>query len=106
MKTRQQADWEEKQRIKNIVLEAHLRDDSAPSDGDPCLSSNHMPLPPLQENPNTKGLQLGLERQSASQSRPSKSSTRTGQQPRRLQFSDADWYGKPFPVEDENSCPL
>lgn len=94
MKTQQQAEREEQQRIKNLVLNYDLRDDTDPHDGD----HDHFHSP-LQPNTNTKGSE-GLERHSASHAsshphvRPADKSgaNRSGQRARKLQLSDVDWY--------------
>lgn len=93
MKTQQQAEREEQQRIKNLVLNYDLRDDADAHDGE----ENHFNYV-LRPNTNTKGFE-GLERHSAStashpHARPAdKSGTnRTGQRARKLRLSDVDWY--------------
>lgn len=93
MKTQQQAEREEQQRIKNLVLNYDLRDDTDAHDGD----HDHF-TSVLQPNANTKGSQ-GLERHSASHVshphvRPADRSgtNRGGQRARKLQLSDVDWY--------------
>lgn len=93
MKTQQQAEREEQQRIKNLVLNYELRDDTDVHDGD----NDHFNSV-LQPNTNTKGSQ-GPERHSASHTshlhvRPADKAgtTRSGQRARKLQLSDVDWY--------------
>jgi len=93
MKTQQQAEREEQQRIKNLVLNYDLRDDADAHEGEKDYF-NYV----LQPNTNTKGSE-GLERHSASHAshphtRPAdKSGTnRSGQRARKLQLSDVDWY--------------
>ena len=103
MKSQQQAEREEQQRIKNLVLNNYdLRDDIDAHDGDPTFSSaSPESLFPLEENPNTKkGRLLGLERHIVSTSASSQprssdraSNTRVSQRARKLQLSDVDWYG-------------
>lgn len=58
MKSQQAAEREEQQRIKNLVLNYDLREDDQ-HDGTPngFLSGSIM-LPPLERNPNTKGLKF------------------------------------------------
>ncbi|KAI9737821.1 MAG: hypothetical protein M1834_009190 [Cirrosporium novae-zelandiae] len=94
MRTQQQAEREEQQRIKNLVLNYDLRDDNDQDDGD---SNNfHYFINP---NPNTKGSK-GLERHNASQpiyphAHPKAEKTgpnRGGYRARKLQLSDVDWY--------------
>jgi regulator of nonsense transcripts 2 len=94
MKTQQQADREEQQRIKNLVLNYDLSTDNEPNDGEDNPSSLD---PFLQRNPNwnlnTKS-RKGFEKRS-SQREPKldkSSSNRTGFRARRLQLSDVDWY--------------
>lgn len=93
LKTQQQAEREEQQRIKNLVLNYDLRDDTDLHDGD----TDHFNSV-FRPNTNTKGSQ-GLERHSASHVshphvRPAdKSGTnRSGQRARKLQLNDVDWY--------------
>ncbi|KAK2758364.1 hypothetical protein FQN54_004213 [Arachnomyces sp. PD_36] len=91
MKTQQQAEREEQQRIKNLVLNYDLRDDSEQNDGEDDISID----PFTQGNPNTKGIK-GLEKRNASHRDPrsdKSSSTRSGHRARKLQLSDVDWYG-------------
>ncbi|PGG95614.1 hypothetical protein AJ79_09950 [Helicocarpus griseus UAMH5409] len=95
MKTQQQAEREEQQRIKNLVLNYDLRDDNEPSDGEFCPT-----YPPfvLEENPNTKG----KLRYKGPDKRPHRdprnndksSSNRSGFRSRKLQLSDVDWYAE------------
>lgn len=88
MKTQQQADREEQQRIKNLVLNYDLSNDNDHNDGESD------PLDPLlQRNPNAKGMK-GLEKRNNSHrdSRMDKSSSnRTQFRARKLQLSDVDW---------------
>ncbi|KLJ12267.1 hypothetical protein EMPG_12670 [Blastomyces silverae] len=102
MKTQQQAEREEQQRIKNLVLNYDLRDDNEPSDGEFNTSSSPFPLkypglPPLEKNPNTKGIlhkTKGPEKRSHRDPRTAdkSSSNRSGFRSRKLQLSDVDWY--------------
>lgn len=87
MKTQQQAEREEQQRIKNLVLNYDLRE-SEEFDGD-----SHMALAP---NQNVYP-QSGHEKSSPYHTnRPDKSTKeRGGQRVRRLQLSDVDWYESP-----------
>lgn len=92
MKTQQQAEREEQQRIKNLVLNYDLRDDSEQIEGEADISIN----PFLRGNPNTKGIK-GFEKRSPSHRDPrsdKSSSTRGGNRTRKLQLSDVDWYGR------------
>ncbi|KAI6090074.1 ARM repeat-containing protein [Hypoxylon rubiginosum] len=89
MKTQQQAEREEQQRIKNLVLNYDLRESEDP-DGDSCAA-------PLTENTNIyKSESSGHEKPpSYHPNRPDKSiKERSGQRVRRLQLSDVDWYGR------------
>jgi regulator of nonsense transcripts 2 len=93
MKSQQAAEREEQLRIKNLVLNYDLREESEQYDGEPHGSLSHSSLPPLTENPNAKGLFLGSERFSASHSRSGQGSGRNSHRARKLQLSDVDWYG-------------
>jgi regulator of nonsense transcripts 2 len=93
MKSQQAAEREEQLRIKNLVLNYDLREESEQHDGEPYGFLNSSSLPPLTENPNTKGLSLGSERFSASHSRSGQGSGRNSHRARKLQLSDVDWYG-------------
>ncbi|KAI0013069.1 ARM repeat-containing protein [Xylariaceae sp. FL0662B] len=89
MKTQQQAEREEQQRIKNLVLNYDLRE-SEEADGDTHLI-------PLQPNTNIhKSSNLGHEKApSYHPNRLDRSvKDRGGQRVRRLQLSDVDWYGR------------
>lgn len=91
MKSQQQAEREEQQRIKNLVLNYDLGDDNEHIDGEADISID----PFIQGNPNTKGIK-GLEKRSPSHRDPrsdKSSSTRSGHRARKLQLSDVDWYG-------------
>jgi regulator of nonsense transcripts 2 len=86
MKSQKQAEREEQQRIKNLVLNYDLSDEQHDGDDD-FLCSFLIP------NSNTKGMQ-GFEKHS--HARPDKSgSNRGGQRARKLQLSDVEWYDKP-----------
>ncbi|KAI1409155.1 ARM repeat-containing protein [Hypoxylon sp. FL1857] len=88
MKTQQQAEREEQQRIKNLVLNYDLRESEDP-DGDSQVT-------PLQPNTNIhNSTHSGHEKSSYHPNRSEKSSKeRGGQRVRRLQLSDVDWYDK------------
>lgn len=98
MKTQQQAEREEQQRIKNLVLNYDLRDDNEPSDGEFNTSSFSSPRHPLlEENPNTKGIvckKQGPDKRTHRDPRSAdkSSSNRSGFRSRKLQLSDVDWY--------------
>ncbi|KAI0175800.1 ARM repeat-containing protein [Hypoxylon sp. FL1284] len=89
LKTQQQAEREEQQRIKNLVLNYDLRE-SEDADGDSYY------VTPLAENTNIYEASSGHERPpSYYPNRPDKSTReRGGQRVRRLQLSDVDWYGR------------
>ncbi len=91
MKSQQAAEREEQQRIKNLVLNYDLREDDQ-HDGIPNGSPSAAPQPPLERNPNTKGLKLGPDHYNHSLSRSEKS-CRYAPRARRLNLSDVDWYG-------------
>ena len=107
MRNQQQAERAEQQRIKNLVLNYDLREESE-VDGDPPLSSvNNYYNTILQPNPNrqskTPTTQKRLEQQTynfegsidkhATQPRFDKAgSNRSTQRARKLQLSDVDWY--------------
>lgn len=88
MKTQQQAEREEQQRIKNLVLNYDLRE-SEDQDGDNYQS-------PLAPNTNIHtASKPGHEKPPYHPNRLEKSGKeRSGQRVRRLQLSDVDWYGK------------
>lgn len=88
MKTKQEAEREEHQRIKGIVLNYDLREED--QDGDD-FSVN-----PIEPNYNIKTLNTGLERLNvATNTKIDKSgNNRSGQRARKLQLSDVDWYGE------------
>lgn len=87
MKSQQQAEREEQQRIKNLVLNYELHD-GEDQDGDSTLQ-------PIQPNMNVHRQKLGIERINSSHARPDKSgNNRNGQRARKLQLSDVDWYDR------------
>jgi regulator of nonsense transcripts 2 len=89
MKTQQQADREEQQRIKNLVLNYDLSNDNDQNDGEDPLDLS------LQRNLNAKKLpKKGFEKRGAPKDAKfdKSSSTRSGFRSRRLQLSDVDWY--------------
>ncbi|KDB23868.1 hypothetical protein H109_04250 [Trichophyton interdigitale MR816] len=91
MKTQQQAEREEQQRIKNLVLNYDLGDDNDSNDGDSNISSTHHFI--LRPNTNAKGSLKGSDKRTSSHrdSRNDKSA-RSGFRARKLQLSDVDWY--------------
>lgn len=94
MRNQQQADREEQQRIKNLVLNYDLSNDNESNDGEDDPSS----LDPFSQrnpnvNPSTKTRQGFEKRSSQRESKIDKSaSNRAGYRARRLQLSDVDWY--------------
>jgi regulator of nonsense transcripts 2 len=85
MKTQQQAEREEQQRIKSLVLNYDLRD-GEDQDGDSALT-------PIQPNMNIHTRNTGIEKLASPHARPDKSgNNRSGQRARKLQLSDVDWY--------------
>lgn len=87
MKSQQQAEREEQQRIKNLVLNYELNDGDD-QDGD-------LLLPPLARNMNIHNDQAGIEKPNSSHARLDKSgNNRIGQRARKLQLSDVDWYDR------------
>jgi regulator of nonsense transcripts 2 len=91
MRSKQQAEREEQQRIKNLVLNYDLRDENEP-DGD----SEFLYI--LQPNPNRKYTETGqgLDKQHNPYTQPrvdKAGSNRSNQRARKLQLSDVDWYG-------------
>ncbi|ETI20095.1 hypothetical protein G647_08129 [Cladophialophora carrionii CBS 160.54] len=105
MKSQQAAEREEQQRIKNLVLNYDLREDDS-HDGIPIgFPCGPIEQPPLERNPNTKGLKLGPDHYNPSLSR-SERSGRHAPRARRLNLSDVDWYGKKSSTESaENEAP-
>jgi regulator of nonsense transcripts 2 len=96
MKTQQQAEREEQQRIKNLVLNYDLRDDSEQNDGEHDVFSTRLSL--LAKNPNAKGVK-GLEKRGSTYRDPKadkSGSNRSGFRARKLQLSDVDWYERKF----------
>lgn len=88
MKTQQQAEREEQQRIKSLVLNYDLREGEE-QDGDSSLK-------PIQPNMNIYRHNPGIEKLAGvSHSKTDKSgSNRSGQRSRKLQLSDVDWYDR------------
>jgi regulator of nonsense transcripts 2 len=91
MKSQQQADREEQQRIKNLVLNYDLSNDNEQNDGEDNPSSFQD-----QRNLNWKTHAKtckGFEKRTQRDVKMDKSSSnRTGFRARRLQLSDVDWY--------------
>lgn len=97
MKSKQAAEREEQQRIKNLVLRYDLRDGEE-QDGD-------FNTAPLKRNPNVYAEETGTERTGATNFvRSDKSSNnRSGQRARKLQLSDVDWYANKSSSNSENA---
>lgn len=88
MKNQQQAEREEQQRIKNLVLNYDLRENED-LDGDTLLS-------PLRPNPNIhRSNDSGHDKPPSYHTNRGEKLNRDrgGQRIRRLQLSDVDWYG-------------
>jgi regulator of nonsense transcripts 2 len=99
MKSQQQAEREEQQRIKNLVLNYELHD-GEDLDGDSALL-------PIQPNMNIHRQQTGIDKINSSHARPDKSgSNRNGQRARKLQLSDVDWYDKRSHKETQSQRPV
>lgn len=94
MKSQQQAEREEQQRIKNLVLNYDLSNEGDQHDGE--AHDFLTPVPELERNPNhTYRSRLGSEKYSASHSRSDRSgSQRKAPRARKLQLSDVDWYAQ------------
>ncbi|QKX59764.1 uncharacterized protein TRUGW13939_06906 [Talaromyces rugulosus] len=91
MKSQQQADREEQQRIKNLVL-SYDPGDAEQTDGEDALSSVTQEPFSIQRNPNTKAKaknSKGFEKRTTQtrMEKPSRAQFRA----RRLQLSDVDW---------------
>lgn len=89
MRSQQQAEREEQQRIKNLVLNYDLGDDNDSNDGeDNPFSSNII----FRQNPNTKQVKGPEKKGSYRDPRSDKSNANRGFRARKLQLSDVDWY--------------
>ncbi|PSN70596.1 ARM repeat-containing protein [Corynespora cassiicola Philippines] len=91
MRNKQQAEREEQQRIKNLVLNYDLRDDND-TDGDFPFQY------PLSANPNRNRAETrkGLDKTHNPYAQPrldKAGSNRSNQRARKLQLSDVNWYG-------------
>ncbi|KDN64697.1 putative MIF4G domain-containing protein [Colletotrichum sublineola] len=90
MKTQQQAEREEQQRIKNLVLNYDLRENEDPDGNDYLVS-------PLHPNPNIHKTQTGHDKPTSyHHNRSDRGKDRGGQRVRKLQLSDVDWYASPI----------
>lgn len=90
MRNQQQAEREEQQRIKNLVLNYDLRENED-QDGE-----HHSQT--LKPNTNVHRSSLGNEKPSSYHHNRSENKSlkdRGGQRVRKLQLSDVDWYDKP-----------
>ncbi|PGH15404.1 hypothetical protein AJ80_05588 [Polytolypa hystricis UAMH7299] len=102
MRSQKQAEREEQQRIKNLVLNYDLGDDNEPNDGEDNLllsSSSTTNLFLIERNPNTKkfiyntkGPDKKNRDHNVRSSSDKSTSNRTGFRSRKLQLSDVDWY--------------
>jgi regulator of nonsense transcripts 2 len=93
MRNKQQAEREEQQRIKSLVLNYDLRDDDA--EGEPPFSYQ-----PLRPNPNKKrtDTQQGIDKTHNPYAQPrldKAGANRSNQRSRKLQLSDVNWYAPP-----------
>ncbi len=88
MKNQRQAEKEEQQRIKNLVLNYDLRE-SEDQDGEADLA-------PLKPNTNIHNISLGSEKSNSHHHNraDNRSVKERGQRSRKLQLSDVDWYAK------------
>lgn len=101
MNSKRQAEREEQQRIKSLVLNYDLRD-GEDQDGD------NISLSPIPPNYNIKTNDTGLERLTVAPNvKLDKSgNNRSGHRARKLQLSDVDWYGENSPkttTSDKNA---
>lgn len=90
MRTKQQAEREEQQRIKNLVLNYDLRDDDTEGE-----SPFHYLLQP-NTNRNTTETSQGLDKTHNPYAQPrldKAGNNRSNQRARKLQLSDVNWYG-------------
>ena len=87
MQTKKQAEREEQQRIKNLVLNYDLRDDNE-IDGDNSLD----PRGPNNFTKRTQGPER-LTGSNALHAKDKSGNSRSNQRSRKLQLSDVDWYG-------------
>lgn len=112
MRTQQQAEKEEQQRIKNLVLNYDLRDE-AEADGDPNF---HYILQPNFNRPVNKQTVTettapqGIDKTHSPYIQPridKAGNNRSHQRARKLQLSDVDWYGKKSPstLDSTTSAP-
>ncbi|KAK5653863.1 hypothetical protein OQA88_7787 [Cercophora sp. LCS_1] len=103
MRNQQQAEKEEQQRIKNLVLNYDLRENNEDQDGEAHLAI-------LSPNTNIHTNSLGNEKSSSyHHNRADNRSVkeRGGQRVRKLQLSDVDWYDqsqKPNPLPDSGAA--
>ncbi|KAJ9657550.1 mRNA decay protein [Coniosporium apollinis] len=108
MRTQQQAEKEEQQRIKNLVLNYDLRDE-AEADGDPNF---HYILQPNFNRPVNKRAVTetiapqGIDKTHSPYVQPridKAGNNRSHQRARKLQLSDVDWYGKKSPSAPDST---
>ncbi|KAF2476168.1 ARM repeat-containing protein [Lindgomyces ingoldianus] len=100
MRSKQQAEREEQQRIKNLVLNYDLRDDND-TDGD---SPFHFSLQPNFNRKRTEtGQGLDKTHNPYAQPRLDKAgNNRSNQRARKLQLSDVNWYDKTSPSQSRS----
>lgn len=104
MRSKQQAEREEQQRIKELVMNYDLRDDDAEGESTPFLFN-------IQSNTNrkrTKCSDKGIEKTHNPYAQPridKAGNNRSNQRARKLQISDVNWYDKssPFPSMSTSS---
>jgi hypothetical protein len=100
MRNQQQAEREEQQRIKNLVLNYDLRENEE-LDGDTLLSSLNLGSNIHSSNP------TGHDKPPYHSNRSDKlNRERGGQRVRRLQLSDVDWYARTHKTDNNNSRDL
>lgn len=93
MRSQQEAEREEQQRIKNLVLNYDLREDNEQHDGtSDGFSYGPIVQRPLDRNRSTKGFKIGPNHYNIPLTRAEKSG-RHAPRARRLNLSDVDWYG-------------
>ncbi|OAL43013.1 ARM repeat-containing protein [Pyrenochaeta sp. DS3sAY3a] len=102
MRTKQQADKEEQQRIKSLVLNYNEARDDGDDNGDTPFSSR------LQRNPNRIYAESskGLDKTPNPYAQPrldKAGNNRSNQRARKLQLSDVNWYALPFPRPSQST---
>lgn len=102
MRTKQQADKEEQQRIKSLVLNYNEARDDGDDNGDTPFSSR------LQRNPNRIYAESsqGLDKTPNPYAQPrldKAGNNRSNQRARKLQLSDVNWYAPSFPRPSQST---